>query len=283
MKISTNADDGANSLARLINGVNITSNQQQMWNVGFNKTSPPFIYINFGDKQRISGFKLWNYNKSFEDSFSGVRKLEIMADMHKVTHEFIFIKKAPGRNNSDYSQFIQLPAHKSREISKETTAERSCLKQYSLPPRLPTGYSLKLRLMSTWGDSSYLGLNGIEIFDKKGKPVFSQPNLQFEIHADPEDVSILPGMERDVRKVSNLVDGVNLNNQDRNIWLAPFINPHVEGASNLGRDTNQIFIDFKEPVSIACIKFYNYSKNPERGVRSFEAYLDDYCIFSVPS
>jgi hypothetical protein len=78
-----------------------------------------------------------------------------------------------------------------------------------------------------------------------------------------------------------LLDGVNLSNQDRNIWLAPYINPHVEGASNLGREANQLFIDFKEPISIACIKFYNYSKNSERGVRSFEAYLDDYCIFSV--
>jgi hypothetical protein len=173
-----------------------------MWQVGFNKSAPPFIYINFGEKQRISGFKLWNYNKSLEDSFSGVRKLEIIADLHKVTHDFIFIKKAPTRNISDYSQFIHLPAQKSKELSKDTTPERSCLKQYWLPPRLPTGYSLRLRLLSTWGDSSYLGLNGIEIFDKKGKPLFSQPHLQFEIHSDPEDVSILTGMERDVRKVT---------------------------------------------------------------------------------
>ena len=99
------------------------------------------------------------------------------------------------------------------------------------------------------------------------------------IAADPCDLSASDNYG-DVRKIGNLVDGVNFSSDDSNIWLAPFINPKIKGDSNLGRSKNRMFIEFGRPISISCIRFWNYSKTPTRGVREIEIYLDDALIWT---
>lgn len=36
-------------------------------------------------------------------------------------------------------------------------------------PELPSGESLTIDILSTWGDKNYVGLNGIEIFSSTGQ------------------------------------------------------------------------------------------------------------------
>lgn len=48
----------------------------------------------------------------------------------------------------------------------------------------------------------------------------------------------------------------------------------------LSRKENVVVIEFEKPVSIALINIFNYTKDPERGVKEIEIFLDNYLIYS---
>ncbi|KAJ8975304.1 hypothetical protein NQ317_011646 [Molorchus minor] len=134
-------------------------------------------------------------------------------------------------------------------------------------PKLPSGKTLMIDILSTWGDKHYVGLNGIEVFDANGE-ISKVKN----IYAVPSDVNILPECENDPRLVTNLLDGVNRTQDDMHIWLAPF----DSGCSHI------ITIEFQELTTIAMIRVWNYNKSrihSYRGVRDILIFLDDMPIF----
>ena len=59
------------TLDKLINGINNTSDDHNMWLIPFNWGEPHFIYIDFGSKREVGGIWFYNYNKSEEDSYRG--------------------------------------------------------------------------------------------------------------------------------------------------------------------------------------------------------------------
>lgn len=58
-------------------------------------------------------------------------------------------------------------------------------------PELPSGQKLMFNILSTWGDPYYVGLMGIEVFDRHGHLiVLSSPEKQ--LWANPSDINVLP-------------------------------------------------------------------------------------------
>jgi Domain of unknown function (DUF4457) len=129
-------------------------------------------------------------------------------------------------------------------------------------PELPRGKRLSFNILSTWGDPHYLGLMGIEVFDRNGH-IVRLTNPENQIWACPADINILPEYNNDPRTVDNLVDGVNHTSDDLHAWLTPF---------TMGQD-HLVTIDFDDVTTVSMIRIWNYNKSrihSYRGARYVE-------------
>ena len=63
---------------RLIDGTAITTSDEHMWLVPFTPGRPHILTITFPDTVLISGLRIWNYNKSPEDTYRGVSTFHLL-------------------------------------------------------------------------------------------------------------------------------------------------------------------------------------------------------------
>lgn len=64
---------GAISLPpRLIDGTNITMEDEHMWLIPFSPGEDHIVTIHFTKVESLAGLRIWNYNKSPEDTYRGV-------------------------------------------------------------------------------------------------------------------------------------------------------------------------------------------------------------------
>jgi hypothetical protein len=85
------------TLDKLINGINNTTDDKNMWLIPFNMGEDHFIKVDLGRFTTVCAVKFYNYNKSPEDSLRGVKLVAIKIDGKLVTPaKGVLVRKAPG-------------------------------------------------------------------------------------------------------------------------------------------------------------------------------------------
>ncbi|KAI6232615.1 hypothetical protein M3Y99_01008200 [Aphelenchoides fujianensis] len=242
--------------SKLLNGKNLTCRPEDMWLTAWDpQKSPPLLSFAFKEEVELSGVSIWNYNASQELACAGARCAQFYIDGRPIVNA-VLLRKAPGYVFFDYVQDVMFDrCHLFRPLTSRPSTKSI------------SAFIFQIRLLSTWGDEFYIGLNGIELYNRRNHLIKLRPQ---NLAAFPESVNILPTVEKDPRSSDKLIDGVNDTANARHMWLTPV----------LPNSYARLFLIFDTPTFISRICIYNYRKTAARGVRHIAISADDLIIYS---
>ena len=94
-----------------------------MWLVPYTLEAHPVLSISLPEDEQLFGLQIWNYNKSVDDSFRGVKEMRISIDNkwvesataieeENIRKGCVIVRKAPGNTELEFDQTILFLAFK---------------------------------------------------------------------------------------------------------------------------------------------------------------------------
>lgn len=172
----------------------------------------------------------------------------------------------PGSDNKNpkpqYSKLGPIIINKPQRLFASSAALKECLIEYKAHhiPELPQTHGLTIKLISNWGDKSFIGLCGIEVFDYNGHKLELSPG-QLAVLCNKVRSTYRPGFEE------KLLDEELITCDAKKHWVHPF-------------DSNSAVVlklRFDRSVKVALIRIWNYNCSrihASKGVK--ECVISDY-------
>ena len=174
------------------------------------------LEIDLGESLEVGGLYLWNYcAEDHEDTAIGVKEFRVFVDDEYLSN--FICRKAPElpEYEFDCGQLLVLAHPPVEAPSPEISSVMIPSQQYQTAPR-PCGFTIRIVVVSNWGDDNYVGLNGL-VFYGPGGDVIKPPKI-FSSFGNEQDHGAIAG---DDKTVDKLLDGVNdTSEDDLHMWYA---------------------------------------------------------------
>lgn len=275
----------------LFAGDPILKKKEDMWTAYLRPNAK--LTVSLGKSVVIQTIVFYNFCSVSDDCTIGVKDISIkLRNEETFSKPLVMIARqlypCPSEFGNNIRQEIQLKNQTSYKRMNDEVLWKTKhpvriadLTQTNLPPIRTFGQFVRIRLVDNYGDKNYIGLNGLEIYDSNLSPLLETAKVKFQLAADPVMASAKQ-TEDDFRVPENLYNGKNDTANRELVWMAPYINRwKLNDPLNMNRLHNQIAIFFERPVDIAAISFWNYTRDPKRGARQAEIFVDECLVCSV--
>ncbi|CAF4667509.1 unnamed protein product, partial [Rotaria sp. Silwood2] len=119
-----NAND-VRTLDKLFDGENITCNDYHMWLCPFIKKEKIRLTISLKGSKSLHGLRIWNYNKSLDDTYRGVKRLHVQLNEKIISpRQGFLLRRAPGHCFFDFAQEIVFAHAKTMHENPENQTQK---------------------------------------------------------------------------------------------------------------------------------------------------------------